>query len=25
VLSQHLLDSYRRLHPLFKAIKAGLS
>ena len=25
VLSQHLLDSYRRLIPLFKAIKAGLS
>ena len=25
VLSQHLLDSYRRLHPLFKAIKAGLA
>jgi ATP adenylyltransferase len=25
VLSQHLLDSYQRLHPLFKAIKAGLS
>jgi len=25
VLSQHLLDSYRRLYPLFKAIKAGLS
>jgi ATP adenylyltransferase len=23
VLSQHLLDSYRQLHPLFKAIKAG--
>ena len=25
VLSQHLLDSYRRLHPLFKAIKANLA
>ena len=25
VLSQHLLDSYRQLHPLFKAIKAGLA
>jgi ATP adenylyltransferase len=25
VLSQHLLDSYDQLHPLFKAIKAGLS
>ncbi len=25
VLSQHLLDSYDQLHPVFKAIKAGLS
>lgn len=25
VLSQHLLDSFRQLHPLFKAIKAGLT
>ena len=25
VLSQHLLDSFDQLHPLFKGIKAGLS